>query len=53
MKLLIMQLINIINIMKNISIISENISKILMRSIRQILIYISIFISNISKNISN
>ena len=52
MKLLIMQLINIINIIKNIRIVSKNISKILIRRVRVLLIYISKNISNISKSIS-
>ena len=48
MKLLIMQLINIIIIMKNISIISKYISNTLIQYIKKVLIYIS----NISKSIS-
>ena len=52
MKLLIMQLINIINIIKNIRIVSKDISKILIHRVRVLLIYISKNISNISKSIS-
>ena len=52
MKLLTMQLINIIIIMKNISNVSDSISKILMYCISKILMYISKYISIISKNIS-
>lgn len=47
-----MQLINIINVMKNISDISKSISIMLTKTIRKVLIYISKCISNISKNIS-
>ena len=47
-----MQLINIINVMKNISDISKSISIILTKMLRKVLIYISKCISNISKNIS-
>ena len=52
MKILIMQLINIINVMKNISDISKSISKKLMLNMSNILISISNCISNISKNVS-
>ncbi len=52
MKLLIMQLINIINIIKNVRIVSKDISKILIQRVRVLLINISKNISNISKSIS-
>lgn len=52
MKILIMQLINIINVMKNISDISKSISRKLMLNMSNILISISNCISNISKNVS-
>ena len=47
-----MQLINIINVMKNISDISKSISRKLMLNMSNILISISNCISNISKNVS-
>lgn len=47
-----MQLINIINVMKNISDISKSISRKLMLNMSNILISISNYISNISKNVS-